>query len=86
MPNRYNPLNTKEMAAHLGITEAKLKTLYRQGKFERGKHFSVYNVPLSKKDKEFKGKQISWSKEATEKKYFGAKGKPNRLIKITKWN
>ena len=41
---------------------------------------------LEMKDKELKGKRISWSKDATEKKYFGAKGKPNKLIKITKWN
>ena len=62
MPNRYMPRTTKEMAKDLGITETKLKSLYMKGKFEQGKEFSVMNVPLSKKDKEHKGKKIVWSK------------------------
>ena len=41
---------------------------------------------LSKKDKEHKGRKIVWSKAATEQKYFGKKGKPNKLTKITRWN
>ena len=86
MPNRYEPRTTKEMAKDLGTTEAKLKALYNKGKFEQGKHFSVLNVPLSKKDKEHKGRKIVWSKAATEQKYFGKKGKPNKLTKITRWN
>ena len=86
MPNRYMPRTTKEMAKDLGITETKLKSLYMKGKFEQGKEFSVMNVPLSKKDKEHKGKKIVWSKGATEAKYFGKRGKPNKLTKITRWN
>ena len=86
MPNTYEPRTTKEMAKDLGTTEAKLKALYNKGKFEQGKHFSVMNVPLSKKDKEHKGRKIVWSKQATEAKYFGKRGKPNKLTKITRWN
>ena len=86
MPNRYQPRTTKEMASDLGITETKLKSLYMKGKFQQGKQFVVMNVPLSKKDKEHKGKKIVWSKQATEQKYFGKRGKPNKLTKITRWN
>ena len=66
MPNRYQPRTTKEMASDLGITETKLKSLYMKGKFQKSKQFVFMNVPLSKKNKEHKGKIIVWSKQAIE--------------------
>ena len=37
-----------------------------KGKFQKSKQFVFMNVPLSKKNKEHKGKIIVWSKQAIE--------------------